>query len=203
MTRPLVVALTGSIGMGKSTTAAMFADEGVPVWDADAAVHRLYAPGGEAVGPVGAAFPDALRDGGIDRGALRTLIQADRDALDRLNALVHPLVAEDRDRFITAMQDRGEAVVLVDVPLLFETGAAGTVDAIVVVTAPADVQRARVLARDGMTPALFETILARQTPDADKRANADYLIETVSLEAARDRVQAVVKDLRKRAAQDA
>lgn len=197
--RPLVVALTGSIGMGKSTTAQMFADLGVPVWDADAAVHRLYSPGGAAVAPVAAAFPDAEAKGAIDRAILRGIVASDRHALDRLNAIVHPLVAADRAAFIAEQTGRGADIVLVDIPLLFETGAEALADAIVVVSAPPQVQRERVLAREGMTEELFATILARQTPDSEKRARADFVIETTGLEAARRQVQSVVNRLREMA----
>jgi dephospho-CoA kinase len=183
--------LTGSIGMGKTTTAAMFAARGVPVWDADSAVHALYAPGGAAVGPVGRAFPQALRDGAIDRDALRRAVAGDAAALARLEGLVHPLVAADRRAFLA--RHAGAAVVLLDVPLLFETGA--EVDRSVVVTAPAAVQRARVLARGAMTPEQLDAILARQMPDADKRARADYVVETVSIPEAEAQVDAILADL--------
>lgn len=185
--------LTGSIGMGKSTTAQMFADEGVPVWDADAAVHRLYAPGGAAALALGEALPGSLdAAGGVDRAALKAMIAADPAVLDRLNAIVHPLVAADRAAFLaTATAD----IVLLDIPLLYESGLEKGCDAVAVVTAPPEIQRARVLARETMTPAMFETILARQMPDAEKRARADYLIETVTLEAARAAVQDLVTKL--------
>lgn len=193
--------LTGSIGMGKSTTAAMFADEGLPVWDADAVVHALYAPGGAAVPAVAAAFPDALApDGGVDRAALSAHVRAEPALLDRLNAIVHPLVAADRAAFLAAC--RADIAVL-DIPLLFETGAQAGCDAVAVVSAPPQVQRARVLARPGMTSAMFETILARQMPDADKRARANYLIPTITLEGARAAVKDVVADIRRKLRPDA
>ena len=182
--------LTGSIGMGKSTTAGFFRELGVPVWDADAAVHRLYAPGGAAVGPVGALCPAAVVDGAIDRGALKDWIAQDKGALAQLEAVVHPLVAEDRAQFVAGAQ--GPLVVL-DIPLLFEVGA--DVDGVLVVTAPTEVQRSRVLARQGMTEAQLDTILARQMPDAEKRARADFVIETLDMDSTRRDVQNLVARL--------
>ena len=193
--------LTGSIGMGKSTTAAMFADEGIPVWDADATVHRLYAPGQPAALAVAQMFPTAIApDGSVDRATLRRLIAADPTALDRLNAAVHPLVAADRAGFLAAHAKAD--IVLLDIPLLYETGAAATCDAVAVVTAPAETQRQRVLAR-GMTPADFALILSRQMPDAEKRARADYIIPTTGLEPARAAVKDTLADIRQRIAKDA
>lgn len=195
-----VLGLTGSIGMGKSTTAQMFADEGLPVWDADATVHRLYQPGQPAALAIGALFPGAIdAGGGVNRAALRALIQADPKVLDRLNAAVHPLVAADRAAFLQANETAD--ILLLDVPLLFEIGLDKTCDAVAVVSVPAEVQRARVLARGEMTEAEFQTILSRQMPDADKRARADYIIPTTSLEAARQAVKDVLADIRR--AQDA
>ncbi len=199
--RPFRLGLTGSIGMGKSTTAAMFAAEGVPVWDADAVVHRLYAADGEAAAALAAEFPDAMaRDGAVDRKALGALIRSNPQVLDRVNAIVHPLVAADRSAFLSAAT---ADIVLLDIPLLFEVGAEEHCDAVVVVTAPAEVQRARVLARDGMSAAMFETILARQMPDADKRARADYVIETTGMDSARGAVKDVLADVRRRRAENA
>lgn len=187
-----VLGLTGSIGMGKSTTARMFRDLGVPVWDADAAVHRLYAPSGQAVQPVASLCPAAMTaEGGIDRAVLRQAIAADPTLLDKVNAAVHPLVAEDRARFLA--QVRGPLAVL-DIPLLFEAGGAASCDGIAVVSVAPEVQRERVLAR-GMSPEHFEMILARQTPDAEKRARADFVIGTETLEAARAQVRALVRQL--------
>jgi len=193
--------LTGSIGMGKSTTARMFADEGLPVWDADAAVHRLYAPGGAAALALGEALPGSLdATGAVDRAALKAMIAADPAVLDRLNAIVHPLVAADRAGFLA--EATGD-IVLLDIPLLYESGLEKGCDAVAVVTAPPEIQRARVLARETMTPAMFETILARQMPDAEKRARADYVIETLTLEAARASVKDVLADIRRRIARNA
>ena len=191
--RPFLIGLTGSIGMGKSTTAKLFAKEGVPVWDADAAVHRLYSPGGAAVVPMAAAFPDALEDGGISRAALKKIIADDATALPRIEQIVHPLVAQDRAAFMAAAESD---IVVLDIPLLFETGAAGKYDMVVVVSAPADVQRARVLERPGMTEADFERILSLQVPDAEKRAQADVVITTDTLESARQQVRSLLDRIR-------
>ena len=188
-----VLGLTGSIGMGKTTTARLFKEAGVPVWDADDAVHRLYAPGGAAVAPVGALCPDAVRDARVDRDALKAWIATDATALARLETVVHPLVADDRRQFLAGTD---ADIVLLDVPLLFEAGAVSAVDRVVVVTAPPEVQRARVLSRRGMTPDVFERILARQMPDAEKRARADYIIETTTLDAARRSVHNILRDIR-------
>ena len=173
-----ILGLTGSIGMGKSATAALFAEEGVLVYDADAAVHALYEKGGAAVGPVGEVFPDAIKEGRIDRGRLRDLVLPDPDALSRLNSIVHPLVAQSQIDFRTQAIESGAALVVLDIPLLFETGGEARVDYVAVVTAPAEVQRARVLAREGMTEEALETILGKQVPDAEKRARADFVIST-------------------------
>lgn len=179
--------LTGSIGMGKSTTAAMFAEAGVPVWDADAAVHRLYAKGGAAVAPLAAAFPDAVGDH-VDRTMLKRIIAADPTALPRLEAIVHPLVAADRNAF----RPQAELIVY-DIPLLFEKNI--RMDVTLLVTAPAALQRARVLARPGMTEDTLAMILARQMPDAEKRSRADHIIETLDLQATRLQVGALIRYL--------
>ncbi|MGF1544300.1 MAG: dephospho-CoA kinase [Parvularculaceae bacterium] len=183
------VALTGSIVMGKTTVAGMFADLGAPVWDADAAVRRLYAPGGAAVAPIAEAFPQAIVEGGVDRTQLSALVVGDRGAFERLEAIVHPLVADDRAAAMASAEASGAKAMIFDIPLLFETGAAAAFDVVVVVSAPADVQRDRVLARANMTPSKFAAILARQTPDAEKRVLADVVIDTGgSLDATRAQV---------------
>lgn len=175
--------LTGGIGMGKSTAAAMFRDLGHPVWDADAAVHRLYAPGGAAVGPVAAAFPGVLVDGGIDRARLRAALAADPGGFARLEAIVHPLVAADREGFIAAHADA--PIVVLDIPLLYENGTEAQMDGVAVVSAPPEIRRARVLARPGMTEEALEMILARQMSDAEKRRRADWIIPSDTIEGAR------------------
>ena len=187
--------LTGSIGMGKSTTAAMFSERGFPVWDADQAVHRLYSPGGAAVGPVSAAFPGALKDGAIDRDALKSALGDDRAALSRLEAIVHPLVARDRADFLDRHQD--SALIVFDIPLMFEGGSDKSMDGVAVVSTDAETQRARVLARPGMTNAHFQTILAKQLPDAEKRARATHVIETRTLEQTRREVLELIEKLTK------
>jgi dephospho-CoA kinase len=168
--------LTGSIGMGKSTVAAMFAGEGVPVFDADAAVHRLQGPAGALVEAIEAAFPGTAGAGGIDRAALAERVLGEPEALRRLEALVHPAVGQERAEFLAT--HKAEPLVLLDIPLLFEAGAAGQVDRIAVVSAPAEIQRARVLARPGMTEDKLARLLARQMPDEMKRARADFIIPT-------------------------
>jgi dephospho-CoA kinase len=188
--RPFVIGLTGAIGMGKSETAKLFAAEGVPVFDADAAVHALYA--GEAAAMIAAAFPGSTKNGAVDRAALGRLVTGDAAALARLESLVHPLVADSRDKFL-AQTDA--PIVLLDIPLLLETGA--KVDAVVVATAPAAVQRQRVLTRPGMTEAKFDALAARQLSDAQKRAQAHYLVITdKGLDHARDQVKMILADIR-------
>ncbi len=191
------IGLTGSIGMGKSTTAQMFREAGVPVYDADAAVADLYVRGGAAVEPLEAAFPGVTRDGAVDREALRLRVLGDDAAMTRLNAVVHPLLGRDRLAFHAQAEASGADILVFDIPLLFETGGERNMDAVVVVTAPAAVQRARVLAREGMTPERLDAILARQTPDAQKRERADFVIDTgQGLEAARAEVARVLAAVR-------
>ncbi|BDV32676.1 dephospho-CoA kinase [Methylocystis iwaonis] len=193
----LRVGLTGSIGMGKSTTAQMFREAGVPVLDSDQIVHDLYR--GPAVAPIEAAFPGVSVDGVVDRGRLAAQVLADPEALKRLEAIVHPLVWAARDDFLKDQEKKGASIVVYDVPLLFETGAEKSVDAIVVVSAPEDVQKARVLARPGMTEEKFAAILAKQVPDAEKRARADFVVHTgQGIEAARREVQAILDELERR-----
>lgn len=192
------IGLTGSIGMGKSTAATMFAELGAAVWDADGAVHRLYAPGGAGVAPVAARFPEAVVDGGVDRAALAKRVLADSDALRDLEAIVHPLVGADRDAFLADAAATGAPAVVLDIPLLFDNGAETLFDAVVVVSAPAGVQRERVLARPGMTEEKFEAILAQQIPDAEKRARADHVISSDQpLYAMREEVEQVYKAILK------
>lgn len=189
----IVIGLTGSIGMGKSTTTAMFAEAGAYVWNADDAVHRLYARDGAAVEPVGEAFPGVIVDGAIDRARLAGALGRDGEAFGRLEAIVHPLVVRGRLEDLAAAEARGVRLAVLDIPLLFETGGDAAVDVVVVVTAPSEVQAARVMARPGMTRDRFEAILARQLPDAEKRRRADFVIDTgAGLEAARARVDEIV-----------
>ena len=193
----ITIGLTGSIGMGKSTTAAMFADRGVPVFDADAAVHDLYAPGGKAVPLIRAVFPDAIGPGGgVDRTVLAEHMRADPLNLEVLTSFVHPWVGEAREAFVARAQSEGARAVLFDIPLLFETGGDARVDATVVVTAPPEVQRERVLSRPGMSEGQFAYMLSRQMPDAEKRARADYVIDTGDgIDAARARVGEVLAQI--------
>ncbi|MFT4149250.1 MAG: dephospho-CoA kinase [Paracoccaceae bacterium] len=193
MTRAFRLGLTGSIGMGKSATARIFLAEGLPVWDADAAVHRLYAPGGAAVAPVAALCPSALAGQGIDRSALKQWIAADSSAMSRLEAVVHPLVAADRSAFLAGTETD---IVVLDIPLLFEKGSEAEMDATLLVTAPPDIQRNRVLSRPGMTEAQFADILSRQMPDRQKRTLADHIIETLSADAALHAVRALIAYIR-------
>lgn len=185
--------LTGSIGMGKSTTAQMFAEEGCALWDADAAVHRLYDKGGAAVGPVGTMFPDVIIDGVVSRDNLKALIANDDTVLPRIEEIVHPLVAQDRADFLA--QSKADITVL-DIPLLYETGAEAQMDSVVVVSVSIEEQKKRVLQRAKMTEEQLNRFLAMQAPDAAKRAKADYVIETDTLEHAREQVQAVVREIR-------
>ncbi|MGD9921591.1 MAG: dephospho-CoA kinase [Pseudorhodoplanes sp.] len=172
----IILGLTGSIGMGKSTTARLFAEEGVPVHDADAVVHALYE--GEAAPLVEAAFPGTTRDGKVDRALLAQAVVGNPDAMKRLETIVHPLVAQARDRFLARARADGAPVVVLDIPLLFETGGEKRVDAVVVVSAAPEIQRQRVMERPGMTAEKFEALLAKQTPDAEKRRRADYIVDS-------------------------
>ena len=174
--RPFVICLTGSLGMGKSRSAKFFAEAGVPVHDSDAVVHALYE--GEAVGAVERAFPGATADGKVDRGKLAAMVLGDEKALAQLEAIVHPLVAAARDRFLADARKNGAAVVVLDVPLLFETKAERQCDAVVVVSAPPELQRQRAFERPGMTEEKFTGLLAKQTPDAEKRRRADFVIDS-------------------------
>jgi dephospho-CoA kinase len=186
--------LTGSIGMGKSTIAAMFADEGVPVWDADLAVHRLYAESQPVKDRLVAAFGDVLTDGMVDRVKLSAALKGEAANFEILNVIVHPALADDRLAFFAA--NTAAPLVVLDIPLLYEVGAESYLDKVLVVSAPADIQAARVLARAGMTEAKFEAILARQMLDSDKRARADFIIDTSkSLDDCRDAVRALIKKL--------
>lgn len=176
--RPFLVALTGSIGMGKTETGKLFAQIGIPVFDSDATVRALYEPGGAAVAPVAAAFPGTVREERIDRTALAAELERNPSGFAQLEAIVHPLVREARAEFLRRAAERGDELVIIDIPLLFETGAQQEVDAVIVVSAPKEVQERRVLARPGMTPEKLEMLHARQIPDAEKRAKADFVIET-------------------------
>ena len=196
----LLLGLTGSIGMGKSTTADMFRAEGAPVYDSDRLVHDIY--NGPAAMEIERAFPGATVGGAVDRNRLASLVLGDAEAMKRLEAIVHPLVWERRRRVLEEQARRGVKVAVLDIPLLFETGADKDVDAIVVVTAPKSLQRARVLARANMTEEKFDSILARQTPDEEKRRRADFIVHTdAGLEAARGEVRAILKTLQAREAQ--
>lgn len=185
--------LTGSIGMGKSTTAQMFVDEGCALWDADAAVHRLYSNGGAAVDAIFAAFPQAVSGGAVDRSVLRDLISADASVLKELEEIVHPLVREDRELFAA---HSAEDILVLDIPLLFETGADAEMDAVVCVSISAELQEERVLARGTMTRDQFRAIRDKQLPNEEKCARSDYVITTETLEGARKQVQDVLKKIR-------
>ena len=189
----VVLGLTGSIGMGKSTTAQMFVDEGCALWDADAAVHRLYAAGGAAVAPLGQLWPQVIQKGAVSRPALKQVIAADPTALGRIEQIVHPLVAEDRRAFLAGTQ---ADIIVLDIPLLFEGGSDRAMDAVVVVSVAPEEQKARVLARGTMSEAQFEMIRAKQMPDAEKRARADYVVITDTLDHARAQVRAIVSEVR-------
>ena len=197
--RPLLVGLTGSIGMGKSETARMFGALGMPVYDSDTVVHSLYAPCGEAVQPIGQAFTGVVKDGAVDRTALMAALQQDPSGFARLEAIVHPLVAERQRAFVGEALKNAAPIAVFDIPLLFETGGDTRMDVVIVASAPEDIQRARALARPGMTAEKFEQILARQMPDAEKCLLADYVVDTgQGLEHARAQVLRIAAALRDR-----
>jgi dephospho-CoA kinase len=197
--RPFVIGLTGSIAMGKSETASLFAEEGIAVHDADAVIHKLYGKGGAAVDRIAAAFPEAVRNDSVDRTVLSRLVVDDPAALKKLEALVHPLVAEEREGFLAAARSRGDDIVLLDIPLLFETGAEERLDAVVVASAPGAVQRERALARPGMSEAKFEALLSRQMPDVEKRARAHFVVVTdKGVEHAREQVKMILAAIREK-----
>ena len=192
-----LLGLTGSIGMGKSTTADMFREAGVPVWDADATVAKLYAKGGAAVAPLSALNMGLIQNDAVDRVALKNWVKTDPNALNWLESHIHPLVAVDRAKFIDDHAD--QSLIVCDIPLLYETGADQWLDAVLVVTTDAQTQKARVMARAGMDPELFDQILVRQMPSSEKIARADYVIETNSFEGARKAVHDLINDLTARA----
>jgi dephospho-CoA kinase len=196
----LKVALTGSIGMGKSTVGKIIVARGIPLFDADATVHALYAPGGAAVAPLRKAFPAAVPGDSVDRDILSRLVLGKPDEIKKLESIVHPLVGMERQNFLAEAEARGAPFVVLDIPLLFEGKGRAGVDAVIVVSAPAEKQKARVLARPGMTEEKFAAILARQVPDAEKRAGGDYVIDTgVSLAETEAQIAEVLADLLKRA----
>ena len=197
MAKPYVIGLTGSIGMGKTETAKLFGKLGVGVYDSDAAVHRLYDKGGTAVAVVGQLFPHSIVKGAVDRKILRAHISKHPGDLAKLNAAVHPLIAQDREVFLKAAENRNAEMVVLDIPLLFETGAHTQMDTIVVVSAPADIQRTRVMARPGMSEALFQSLLQRQMPDEEKRAKAHFVVATdQGLDHACDQVRVIIQSIR-------
>jgi dephospho-CoA kinase len=197
----LLIGLTGSIGMGKSQTAKLFAQEGIPFYDADATVHALYDKGGAAVAPIGAAFPEAIRDGRVDRVALSGLVLDDSAALLKLEGIVHPLARQAQQAFLQARAAEGCPAVVLDIPLLLEKNGEGLVDVIIVVSAPPELQKQRVLARDGMTAEKFAAITAKQLPDAEKRQRADFVVDTsVSVDDAHRQIRDIIKQLENRPA---
>lgn len=195
--KPFVLALTGSIGMGKSTAAGFFREAGVPVWDADEAVGRLYARRGAAVPEIARLCPEAVRDETVDRAALKAWILRDPDALTQIEKAVHPLVASDREDFLVGAEAADEPLVVLDIPLLFETGANVAADAVVVVSAPPQVQRERVMARPGMTERAFNLMLSKQLPDREKRERADYVIQSIEKDTTRAAIFALVERLKR------
>ena len=190
----IFLGLTGSIGMGKTTTAKLFLEAGAPVYDADAAVHEIYAKGGAAVGPIGEAFPAAIIEGAVDRPALREIVLKESQALERLNKIVHPLVGQSQITFRQQAVSSGAPVAILDIPLLFETGGDKACDYVAVVSAPAHIQRARVMMRASMSEEEFEIILAKQMPDAEKRARADFMISSAfGIEFAQAQVSSIME----------
>jgi len=201
MARPFLIGLTGSIGMGKSETAKMFARLGIPVNDSDANVHAVYEPGGAAVPQIEKVFPGTVREGRVDRVLLSKALAADPSGFKKLEAIVHPLVAQVQQAFLAKAEADGADMVVLDIPLLFETGGHARMDAVVVVSAPSHIQRARVLERPGMTEDKLNQILSRQMPDEEKRAKAHYVVVTdKGLDHAFEQVQMIVKDLREKIA---
>jgi dephospho-CoA kinase len=197
--KPYIIGLTGSLAMGKSETARLFAAEGVTVHDADAAIHKLYGKDGAAVAKIATMFPEVVKDGAVDRAALSARVAGDPAALAKLEALVHPLVAAERDAFLAEATAKATPIVLLDIPLLFETGAEAGVDALVVASAPEAVQRARAMARPGMTAEKFERLLARQLPDVEKRARAHYVVVTdKGRDHASEQVKMILADIREK-----
>ncbi|MEM9393844.1 MAG: dephospho-CoA kinase [Pseudomonadota bacterium] len=190
----ITLGLTGSIGMGKSTTAEMFRARGVPVWDADAAVHMIYSVDGAGTKEIAKIYPEAIGAHGVDREALRTAISEDPAALERIEAVIHPLIAADRVAFLETQS--GKDVVLLDIPLLFETGADQWLDKVVVVSTSPEIQSRRVLERTGMTKDLFDMILAKQVPDTEKRARADFIVDTTDMDTANRDVDHILEQLK-------
>jgi dephospho-CoA kinase len=195
--RPFLIGLTGSIGMGKSTTAEMFRNLGIPVWDADAAVARLYECGGAAVLPMAEAFPVAVKDGRVSKQALRTILKDDPGALPQIENIVHPLVQADRQQFINANKTD---ILVLDIPLLFETGSEDSFDMVVVVSTAPDIQRDRVLARPGMTEERFEFLLSKQMSDTEKRKKADFVVDSSTLGSAKRDVDMILNEAKARIA---
>lgn len=182
--------------MGKSTVVSFFRAAGISVWDADEAVHRLYSKNGAGVAAISAIYPAAIKDGEVDRQALKDWIKTDTAALKKIENAIHPLVSDDRAKFLKHATETGQDLVVFDIPLLFEIDAQKNLDAVLVVTAPPEVQRARVLARPGVTEEVFEMLLSKQMPDAEKRARADYIIESVEVDPTREAVQSLIKGIR-------
>ena len=201
--KTFILGLTGSIGMGKSTTAGIFADAAVPVWDADAVVHRIYKGDNPAVRGIAELVPDAVKNQIVDRQLLKQAIEETPELLTKIEALVHPLVAKDRMDFLQDASNRGAKLVVIDHPLLFETGGDKLCDAVLAVTAPPEEQRRRVLTREGMTEDIFNMLLARQMPDADKRRRADYVLETSTIQTAKEYISSLISEISISGAQNA